>query len=238
MAKVAGRGRSARMMRALVRSGIAAFLPGIIARSLRGGLAAAWGRGGTLGGPGVAAANHHSWWDGYLCWLLARRFQLDAGLMMDETQLARFSFFRRLGVIGAGEVREAVRRVRRGGCAFVFPEGALKAAGRVGDLREGAPAIAAPARAPLVPVAPRGAMRGGQAPEALIEIGSPLNAVADRAAATAQLRERLNEMLAGIDTLLAASDPEAAPPGFDRWLAGRIRPDQRASWAERLWRSS
>src|SRR5690606_8486269 len=53
-------------------------------------------------GPVLLAANHVSWWDGFVLREVQRVLRPDAPLytLMSEAQLRRFPFFRRLGVVG------------------------------------------------------------------------------------------------------------------------------------------
>ena len=77
-------------------------MPLIIRRSLRRGLHGVYARGDWDALPQrgyIVAANHHSWWDGYLAWLVQGRVAQPLGGMMGEAQLSRFRFFRRMGVI-------------------------------------------------------------------------------------------------------------------------------------------
>lgn len=241
----AGTGRLAPLFSALwfsryVGAGIARALPSLMRRSLRQGLHGVWGRGG-LGASGacVVAANHHSWWDGYLVWLLLEREGRSGSLLMDDAQLRRFGFFRHLGVIGRGEVREALRRLARGDALVVFPEGELRPPGRVFGCYEGAAYFAAASGVPLVPVAIRVALRGAQAPEAYLSIGEALGVAkgSDRAGLTRRLEDRLNAMITDTDAAVLEHDPERALPGFERWLHGQRSTHERTAWLEGLWRS-
>lgn len=45
-------------------------------------------------------ANHQSWWDGFLMQPFFDAFKMEYYIMMEERNLRRFSFFRRVGVFG------------------------------------------------------------------------------------------------------------------------------------------
>ena len=101
----------------------------------------------------------------------------------------------------------------------VFPEGALLAPGRSGELRPGAGWLAARSGAELHPVATRVVMRGQQAAEAYLDIGSPVD--------PAGLADALHARLSGLDGQLGAADPMRPVPGFDLVVRGK------RSWHER-----
>lgn len=222
---------------------IARALPWLVRRSLRRGLRGVWARGDFAALPpgGVLlAANHHSWWDPYLGWLLGRRLQRPLSGLMAAATLERFPFFRSHGALATHEVREALRRLQRGELLLVFPEGGLRAPGPPAALRPGAAFLAARAGVPVYPLALRVLLRGAQRPEAFLTLGAPLTpapaGAAGRAAFTRQLARALEAQLRALDAELAAADPEAPPAGFRRWLGGRASTHERTGWAARLWR--
>jgi 1-acyl-sn-glycerol-3-phosphate acyltransferase len=223
--------RAAERTRARIRAGIAATLPWIVLRSLRGGLQGVWADGpwNELRGGTILAANHHAWWDAYLVWYLARRRGLPLAALMDDAQLSRFPFFARHGAIARSRPRELIRRVRGGALGVVFAEGELRTAGPPGPLAPGAARLAASAGAPLRPLAIRVTLRGAPRPEAFLRLGPVLDP-------PRELDEALGRLVGDLDATLAATDPEATPPGMDAWLRGRRAPDRRARGFERLWR--
>ena len=153
---------------------IARSLPFIIRRSLRKGLHAVWGRGDWAALPTggvILAANHHSWWDAYLAWLVMQRSKREASGIMRAAQLETFPFFRHLGAVSDQEVREVLRRLERGHLLVIFPEGALGQAGEVGELHRGVAFLARRAEVPIFPLAIRVVMRGAQQPEAVLRLG-------------------------------------------------------------------
>jgi 1-acyl-sn-glycerol-3-phosphate acyltransferase len=215
---------------------IARALPRIVRRSLKTSLRGVWLQGRLGEGAHVVAANHHSWWDGYLLWLLLRPRPFT--LIMDDEGLGRFPFFRRHGLIGCGEVREALRRLERGATLAVFPEGKLRPPGKVSGLHEGAAFFAKAIGVPLVPLAVRVTMRGSQLPEAYLSLGPPLDSARlAREALTEELAGALNGLLHELDDKVLEHDPEAPLPGFELLLPGRGSTHERVAWLERLWRS-
>ncbi len=51
--------------------------------------------------PIIFCATHSGWWDGHVAYILNKRvFRRDAYLMMEQAQLARYSFFTWVGAFG------------------------------------------------------------------------------------------------------------------------------------------
>ncbi len=214
-------------------------MPFIIRRSLRSGLHGVYTRGDWDALPQrgyIVAANHHSWWDGYLAWLVQGRVAQPLGGMMGEAQLSRFRFFRRMGVISPKEVRHALRRLAQGEVMFIFCEGAIRPAGEVKEVEEGVAFLAERANVPIYPLALRTAVRGSQHPEAFMVLGKRLEPDTDRAALSREVRASLNALLGEVDQMLRSADPEAPPPGFEAWLTGPQSFHERMGWVARLWR--
>lgn len=219
---------------ARVHRGIAWALPALARRSLARDLAGTWGAWESPPPPAgaVVVVNHHSWWDGYLAWLLARREGRPFAVLVDEDTLRRYPFFRHCGAIGVGSLRLAVRRAAAGAWVFVFPEGRLGPERTLAAFAPGAATIARLARVPVLPVAWRVRLRGGQYPEAYLRGGSvlPDGSGADtQRMAVASLLQRLD------GDLREASDAEAPLPGYELWLAGRRSTHERASTWRRWW---
>ncbi|MPY66697.1 1-acyl-sn-glycerol-3-phosphate acyltransferase [Deinococcus sp. SDU3-2] len=177
-----------------------------IRRSVRTGLGGVWMRGPLPAGGAVLAPNHHSWWDGYVMGELTWGLGGDFRVLMTGWQLAHYPFLRRVGALGADELRAAVRGARAGAWVVVFPEGALQPAGPPRELRPGAGWIARQAGVPLVPVAVRVGLRGRPRPEAYLRFGAPTTA--------GGLAEALARELGALDTDLAAGDPERPLAGY------------------------
>lgn len=106
--------------------------------------------------PMVALLSHASWWDPLLALLIWRRFLADRDIMMpmDEAQLRRFGFFRRLGVFGIdpddpksfdGMRNHVIQRFARGDRVVLglTPQGRFTDPREPMRLRPGAAAIAA-----------------------------------------------------------------------------------------------
>lgn len=80
--------------------------------------------------------NHNSWWDGLIPFLLNQRlFKQNARGMMEDVQLHRYKFFRRIGVfsINLGSARSsmkslryAIRSMERPNAAlYIYPQGKI-----------------------------------------------------------------------------------------------------------------
>ncbi|MDV6373611.1 lysophospholipid acyltransferase family protein [Deinococcus arenicola] len=195
-----------------------------IRRSLRTGLGGVWVRGSMPPGGAVLAPNHNSWWDGYVMRELAWWAGADFRILMVTRQLRRFPFLRRMGALEAGRVREAAHSARNGAWVAVFPEGAVQPVGGLAEVHPGAAWIARTAGVPLIPVALRVVMRGGQWPEAYLRIGG----------ATTDLTGALTHELGLLDAELAASDPEQPLAGYLRVMRGRSSGSDTVDWPARL----
>jgi 1-acyl-sn-glycerol-3-phosphate acyltransferase len=188
---------------------------------VRLGLRGIWLRGSLPPSPVVWAANHHSWWDGFVAAAILKRCRRPASLLMDSANLADYRFLDAVGVVPANRPRHALAQLRGGRVLVVFPESALRSPGPLGTLASGAGWFAQQAPADLVPVAVRVVLRGQQHPEAIVDIGPPCGAD--------DLADVLSARLGGLDTeVRMAEDPRSGLPGFDRLLGGR------SSWDERI----
>jgi len=158
--------------------------------------------------PIIFCATHSGWWDGHMAYILNKRvFRRDAYLMMEEAQLARYSFFTWVGAFGvdkhnARNALESVRYItpivseRPNSALWIFPQGemshpdarpirayggAANIARRLGDCA-------------LIPVAFRYDFLREQAPDAFANVGTPL-LVGPQEAQPVSLTARLSEAL-------------------------------------------
>lgn len=215
---------------------IARSLPFVVRRSLRQGLHAVWARGDWAALPKtgvILAANHHSWWDAYLAWLVQQKVKREVSGVMRAAQLETFPFFRRMGVISEREVREALRRLSRGHLLFIFPEGALKQTGKVGALQRGTAFLAQRAEVPIFPLAIRVVMRGAQQPEAVLVLGERLES--DVPETLGRVGLELNHLLNKIDQDVAIAQPEQPLPSYTPWLTGRRSFNERIAHLKDFW---
>ena len=209
-------------------------LPGVLARQMRARLFGIWSHleGAVPSGGAVLIANHHSWWDVHLGIAIAGHHQRPSAGVMDEGQLAAFPFFRKLGIVGRHEVRQAVRLAKAGHFLVVYVEGELRAPGALGPAQPGAAAIAKWAEVPLFPCAVRVVMRGADRPEVYLRVAEPL----PPGTTTDELSNALSALLARLDSdLLAAPDPEAPLPGYQPWWPPRPRDHERIARWKRFW---
>lgn len=123
--------------------------------TVRGSLAGVWVRGRLPAGPVVWAASHHSWWDPFIAAELLTGAGRPMVLLADPANVRQYRFARRIGVVGADELRTALAAVRGGAVLVIYPEGELLPAGPPGPLAPGAAWTAARAPARLCSVAVR-----------------------------------------------------------------------------------
>ena len=207
--------------------GLSAGLEQLVRLGLRG----VWLRGELPAGGCIWAANHHSWWDGFLASAVLRRLHRPPALLMDGDNLGNYAFLAPLGVIPASRPRQALRALRDGRVLVIYPEAVLRPPGPVGELAPGAAWLARQAPAPLLPVAVRVVARGHQYAEAYVDLGP--------ACPPERLPAELAARVAALDAALATGDPREPLPGFDRVLAGRLSWDERIDrWSGRLHRRS
>lgn len=184
--------------------------------------------------PVLAYANHSSWWDANIISILNERvWHRDGYVMMEDTQLQRYQFFRYMGAFSVNrhDARQAVVSMRyasdilRAGqnrMLLMFPQGEilhndhrpLDFFGGVGHIaRQAAPCAA-------YPIALRYEFIGEQKPEVFVSVGTPQLLTQDSQSAkelacsmeqqlTAEL-DRLHDDLvarnyAGFATLLAGT---------------------------------
>ncbi|KGQ21837.2 glycerol acyltransferase [Thermus filiformis] len=199
------------------------WVEGMLLLSLKGSLRGVYLRGEVPPGPLVLALNHHSFYDGHLVWLLARRMGRRMSLLVAEENLRAFPVLALAGALEAGRVREALRRLSRGEWVALFPEGVLRHPGPLGPLRPGAVWLAQRAQAPLLPVAARVVLRGFEHPEAFLWAGDPLKP----GAGLEELARALGGLLGELDALLARTHPREVPEGFREVLKGRRSLEER-----------
>ncbi|WP_143822579.1 carotenoid biosynthesis protein [Mycetocola reblochoni] len=191
----------------------------------------------------VIASTHGSWWDGSILAWLADREDRPLTVLMSAAQLDRMPFLRTAGALDESELRGFAERARAeaasgDGWAVLFPEGALRTGPGVGALGAGAAWAAERSGAPLVPLAVRVVLRGGQRPEAYLRFGEPVTPGATRAETTRALHTAMGALLTAVDAELDATDPEELPNGYTVVLrgSGRAADDDRAAvrWLARL----
>lgn len=186
----------------------------------------------------VAAANHHSWWDGLIPYFLHRMQQRDRpfALMMSDAELRRFPYFRLGGAfsVDASSVRAAREAVQyaaqeasAGAAVWIFPEGELRAVTAPLRFSSGFAHAARAAGVPIVPAAMRFVMRAQQRPEVFLRFGTPI--VADR---TAQERSErsVRAMLHAIDRAIECGQVERE---FSLVTSGHAGPDDVLALARR-----
>lgn len=153
-----------------------------VAWKVRQAFRAVWIRG-TLpeGGQLLVYANHPGFWDGFIAHQLGAAAGWDAYALMDEQNLERYRFLRRLGAFSvrrgqAASTRQSLRYAREllgrpRGAVFIFPEGELRPGTDPGPLQRGVEVLARWAQPRCLPIAIRYAVFEHELPDVLIEVG-------------------------------------------------------------------
>ena len=134
--------------------------------------------------PLLICVHHAGWWDPILLFHLSRRrYPGRHFTMMEEANLRRYRFFRKLGAFGIdrasavgplASLRYALARLSEPASrVWIFPQGAIAPVDRRPlEVDPGASWIAARARVPVVAVAIRYEFREDQLPEAFVSFSS------------------------------------------------------------------
>jgi len=164
--------------------------------------------------PTLFIANHTSWWDGLLAFVVGRELGLRVHILMDAANLERYGAFRLAGAvpIRRGSPREAHEDLAAARAClhakaglWIFPQGARRPqAERPARLERGAAALALGHDGPLrvCPVALRYVYLGEQLPEAFAWLGQPRLVEPGDYASRRQIAPVLErDLLAAIDGL-------------------------------------
>ncbi|MFO0678581.1 MAG: lysophospholipid acyltransferase family protein [Polyangiaceae bacterium] len=174
-------------------------------------------------GPFVVVSNHSAWWDPLVALHVCHDLLGAEGhAWMDAGNLARLSFFQRIGAFGvdradpsdgARGIRHAARLLRAPGrVVWVFPQGKERpVAVRPLGFEKGAFAVARVAKVPVVPVAIDYAFGALETPEIHVAFGEPRPAPRDVATACSEA-ERDVEALLG--TIVSARDGDGSASSF------------------------
>lgn len=180
--------------------------------------------------PLLVCVHHAGWWDPILLFHLSRRrFPGSHFTMMEEANLRRFSFFRKIGAFGidrasAGgplaSLRYALARLSEPASrVWIFPQGAIAPVDlRPLEIDPGATWLATRARVPVVAVAIRYEFREDQLPEAFVSFSSPSMVRGERTASDVDpVRELLTAEADGLRDAVWSGSLDR----FDRAVSGR-----------------
>jgi 1-acyl-sn-glycerol-3-phosphate acyltransferase len=190
------------------------------------------------GRPLVIAANHVSWWDGFLLREVQRRVRPNAPhyTLMTRRELDRFPFFRRLGVVGidpgsAGSVLRALRvleaRVaeRPDSVVGFFPQGRIwPSYRRPLGFRRGVERFARRLSAQVLPIGIHAEPLNAPAPSLFLNAGE----IVEPTVPVARLETEVERLLDDLFEFLALHGESAAAvwPGPNGSLrSGRSRPE-------------
>lgn len=184
--------------------------------------------------PAIFCATHSGWWDGHMAYILNKRvFRRDPYLMMEEAQLARYSFFTWVGAFGVDRqdprgALESVKYItgimseRPNVALWIFPQGTMSHPDmRPIEVYGGAANIAHRlGECALVPVALRYDFMIEQAPVAFAHVGAPLNVSSD-SVRDSNLTARLVEAITLSADNLRVDVSQYAVASYRKVLAGR-----------------
>jgi 1-acyl-sn-glycerol-3-phosphate acyltransferase len=134
--------------------------------------------------PLLVYANHSSFWDGFVLHQLAQVGGWNAFAMMDEENLARYPFHRRMGAFSvrqhdSASALETMKYARSlllqpRGVVCIFPQGEIRPAGtHLGALSRGLEVLARRSKAWSVPVGLRYCFFEHECPDVMVEFGTP-----------------------------------------------------------------
>jgi 1-acyl-sn-glycerol-3-phosphate acyltransferase len=157
-----------------------------IGRKVRAAFRGVWVRGALPSSRDglVVYLNHSSFWDGFIVHQLGHAAGWDTYAVMEEQNLAKYPFHTRIGAfsIRRGDARSAVETLkyaksvlaRPNACVAIFPQGEIRAGqGPLGPLSRGVEVLARSSKKFAVPIAVRYAFLEHEAPDVLVEVGTP-----------------------------------------------------------------
>ncbi|MBK6315532.1 MAG: lysophospholipid acyltransferase family protein [Blastocatellia bacterium] len=179
--------------------------------------------------PLLVCVHHAGWWDPILLFHLSRRrFPGRHFTMMEEANLRRFGFFRRLGAFGIdraskngplASLRYALKRLSEPTSrVWIFPQGTITPVDRRPiNVDPGAAWLATRAGVPVVAVAIRYEFREDQLPEAFVSFSLPELVRVERTVDEDPVRELLTSEADGLrDAVWSGGLDE-----FERVVSGR-----------------
>lgn len=169
--------------------------------------------------PLVLYANHSNFWDGFVAHAVVRAFSRKGFAMMEEQNLRRFAFLRRLGAFSVrrgspSSARESLRYAtqllrEKGATVLLFPQGKIEPFSAPYEFERGVELLARWAGVRCLPMAIRYAVFEHQYPDILVELGES-HAPADTEMFATQL-----------DTLRRSLAERSSPAGLELVVGGR-----------------
>jgi chlorobactene lauroyltransferase len=182
--------------------------------------------------PFIFCCNHSSWWDGMIAFVLSKDLlRCDSFAMMEEKQMTRYRFFRKIGAFSVvrESPRQAVASMRYAASLFngpnvglwIYPQGVMLPNDvRPLNLQQGAARIASMVRGvQFVPVAHRYEFLREQRPEALVLLGKPWTPDVSRTPGeiTSEIERGLTALLDSLRNSIVRNDLK----GFSPLVVGR-----------------
>ena len=191
----------------------------------------------------VAAANHSSWWDGFIPYLLHRNTLPLApfALMMSDEELRRFPFFRWGGAFSVDAtsvraslpaIRYAASEARNGAGVWIFPRGHFERSVDPAGWTSGFVHAARAGGVAIVPIAMRFIMMERQRPEVFVDMAPPIDprsrdARVDTAHIVAERLQHIDEIVARDDVREHFRPFIGGARGVDGHVASLVRPLRR-----------
>lgn len=211
------------------------FLGRYVEWKLRSSFRGLWCEGALPGGdePLLMYANHSSFWDGFAAHAFSEAHGRDGYALMEERNLARYRFLRRLGAFSirrgdAASARETLKYAARlltrpRAVVCVFPQGVLEPRAKAPlKLEGGVELLARLAGVRCVPVAMHFGFFEHEYPDIVLHVGA------------AHAPEALEGMAARLDALVAAQSKLTSCAGLRPLLNGRRSVAERWDAARRL----
>lgn len=161
--------------------------------------------------PLLAYSNHSSWFDPLIVFIISQNIGLDVFAMMEERNLAKLKFFRKIGAFSVvrENPREAVKSIRYAAdllnekpnrAVWIFPQGEIQPndARPLKLFRGAARIVERVDNCSAIPAAMRFEFLDGFKPSAFVEIGAPEQLSGNPAQITEVLQTRLTATLDGL----------------------------------------
>jgi 1-acyl-sn-glycerol-3-phosphate acyltransferase len=198
-----------------------------VSSKVRAAFRAVWVSGALPRGPApiIVYANHTNFWDGFVAHEVMRHAERDVYAMMEEVNLQRYRFLRRLGAFSvrrgsASSARESLRHAsellrRPSASVLIFPQGSIQPFEAPLKFERGVELLSRMTGARCVPLAIRYAVFEHEFPDVLVGVGE------------AHECESSDSMAQRLTVLRDALSSRQSPDGLEPMVRGRASVAQR-----------